>query len=710
MGIQKASDPITLDGKLDEASWHTTQPAADFYMNFPADTAYAKSKTEVRITYNEQFLYIAAICYDELPGNLVLRSLRRDFDLFSSDGFTVFIDPFDDKVNGFSFGVSPLGVQREGLIQNGGSFGESISWDNRWFAEVLREPGKWTVEMAIPFKTLRYNDDLTYWGINFTRIDLKRNEVSVWSPVPRNFEPSALAYTGKMNWDLPPKKAGSNISLIPSATGGLSHNYEAEEGEEATTHREEVSMDAKVAVTSSLNLDLTINPDFSQVEVDQQQTNLTRFSLFFPERRAFFLENSDLFERFGFRQIRPFFSRRIGLKDGSPIRIYGGARLSGKVNRNWRIGIMNLQTASDTSVNEKSHNYTVAAVQRQVFGRSSISGIFVNRQSFDDLEAGAEDYDRVAGIDFNLASNDNTWQGKVFYHQAFTPENPVNDYAHASWLMFNTRKIFWMWNHEYVGRDYKPAVGFTPRNRQFDPALERTIGKTYWRLEPEFQYRIYPENSAINRHSMGVYLDQYLDKDLETTDYRLRGYYQMSFVNSSDLEVRVEELYTHLFFDTDVTFSDNAAIPAGDYNYRSTRIQYTSNVRKTYWGSFSLNYGSYYNGELLGYNAEVSYRKQPWGIFSLSLNRNQINLPEQYDDAYLTLVGTRVELSFTKSLFLTTFLQYNTQVDNLNVNTRFQWRFRPMSDLYLVYTDNYDQYLGVKNRALALKFIYWITL
>ena len=213
-----------------------------------------------------------------------------------------------------------MGVQREGLLSNGGGQGVTTIWDNKWTSEVKQFEDKWIVEMAIPFKSLRFKSGVDTWRINFSRNDLKRNENSVWSPVPRNFNVASLAFTGKLKFDEPKKKTSSNISIIPYVTAGVSQDYLTQTKEQYTYNG---GLDAKIALSSSLNLDLTINPDFSQVEVDRQVTNLSRFSIFFPERRNFFIENSDLFERFGFRQIRPFFSRNIGLYKGQIVPILG---------------------------------------------------------------------------------------------------------------------------------------------------------------------------------------------------------------------------------------------------------------------------------------------------------------------------------------------------------------------------------------------------
>lgn len=705
--IKKADGKITLDGVLDEQDWASADVAKNFQQTFPYDSSLAETHTEVMLTYDDKNLYVAAICHDGMDGKYVIQSLKRDFSYPVSDAFAIFIDPFDDGANGFSFSVNPLGVQREGTVQNGGGFGVTTAWDNRWFSEVKIGEDKWVVEMKIPFKSIRYKSDITQWGINFARNDLKRNESSTWSWVQRGQNVANLAYTGSLVWDVAPRKAGSNISLIPYGIVGLNHDYEVEKKTKVPWN---LGLDAKVAITSSLNLDLTVRPDFSQVEVDRQVTNLSRFSLFFPEQRQFFIENNDLFARFGFRKIRPFFSRRIGLSAGQAVPILGGFRLSGKVNQNWRIGFMSMQTEGGTPQGTKSENFTVAAVQRRVFKRSNVGIIFVNKQAFDYFKPEWSDFNRLVGLDFDLASADGKWGGKAFYHHSFSPGDNAFVGANATWLMYRAPNISVHWNHEYVNKNYNAEVGFVPRLYRYNPETNSIETNTYWRLEPSLEYRLYPENgSVVNYYAFGVQYDGFFDEKFGETDRHIQVFWKNKFANTSYLEVSYNERLTKLFFDTDVTFTDQDVIEKGRYVYQSARVFYKTDARKSLNGSASAEFGSYFSGEKLTSRITVNYRTQPWGILSIQYDQNQIWLPNG-KAASLHLIGPKFEFSFTRSIFFTTFFQYNTQQDNFNINARFQWRFKPMSDFYLVYTDNYDQTLSVKNRAVVLKLIWWITL
>jgi hypothetical protein len=708
ISIFKTADQIIIDGELNESVWMKCEPAADFWQNFPADTGHALSKTQAFVTYNDNFIYIAAICYDTIQKPFVIQSLKRDFSYPVSDCFVVTLDPISDKTNGFSFGVNPYGVQREGLISSGGGQGVTTDWDNRWYSEVKRYKDKWTVEMAIPFKTLRYKAGISEWRINFSRNDLKRNENSTWSRVPRQYNISTLAFTGILNWDVAPKKAGTNISVIPYAIGKITEDYSAANVEKIEGNG---GVDAKIALSSSLNLDLTVNPDFSQVDVDRQVTNLTRFSLFFPERRYFFIENSDLFAGFGFRQIRPFFSRRIGLYNGNIVPILGGARLSGKINKNWRIGIMDMQTGKKSDLNLLSKNYFVAAAQRQVFDRSNISMLFVNSEAFDEKGLVQNQYNRVAGIDFNLNSKNNKWYGKFFYHHSFSPKaENIASMAHASFLLFNDEHWTLEWNHEYVHKDYNAANGFVPRIEQYDISTGILHRLTYWRLEPKVQRYFYPKNNLINKHGPGIYVDHYRNADFIPTDLTVRPSYNVFFTNTSLLTVEYNYIFTKLLFPTDVTFSGDTTIAPGRYYYQNANVNFKSDTRKKLNANIAINYGTYFTGKKFSVLAEMVFRKQPWGIFTFTYTRDEIYIADPLQHRVLDLFGPKIELSFTRSLFFTTFLQYNTQLNNFNINSRLQWRFKPMSDVYLVYSDNYvATNFTKKNRALVLKLVYWFS-
>ncbi len=697
--MRKATSPIKIDGIADEQAWRDADSASDFFMILPMDTSFANVRTDVKMTYDQQNIYLLVINYNGAPGPYMVESLRRDFAFLKNDNFLLFMDPFDDQTNGFSFGANAAGAQWDGLMYDGGKV--DLSWDNKWRSMVRNYPDKWVFEAVIPFKTIRYKKGITRWGVNFSRNDLKTTEKSSWAPVPRQFPSASLAYTGTLVWDAPPPDPGTNISLIPYLLGGLNKDYASGK---PTKWRTDAGLDAKIAVTSSLNLDLTVNPDFSQVDVDKQVTNLDRFELFFPERRQFFLENGDQFTNFGYSTIRPFFSRRIGL-GGVPIHF--GARLSGKLDKNWRLGLMNMQTGSQTETALPAQNFTVAALQRKVFTRSNFGFIFINKESInydpDDVEAGKPVYSRFNrnfGLEYNLASANNFWTGKAMLLKSFSPGMRGKDWAHAANLQYTSRNWNIGWQHEYVGSNYKAEAGYVPRTG-------------YIKLAPHITRLFFPKSGALLSHGPQLTSTNYFSEKMDRTDNELLLNYGLVFRARNTLNVWASTTYIRLLLPFDPLNYNVHTLAAGtEHSWQTVGADYVSKPQSLFTYSLSARYGGYYaDGERLTLGGEFGYRFQPYVSIALSSTYNNLRLPQPWGRQDFWLVGPRLDVTMTNTLFFTGFMQYNEQLKNVNLNTRFQWRYRPASDLFIVYTDNYlPEPFYVKNRALVVKLVYWLNL
>jgi len=724
--IKKTQEAIRIDGILDEIVWQNAEVAGDFIQYFPYDTSAAVDQTEVRLTYDDQFIYIGAKMYRSGSQEYVTPSLRRDFRGPSYDVIAVLLDTYKDRTNAFTFGVNPFGVQREGLIAGGGnrtgggggsrqsSSSVSFDWDNKWYSAAKIYDGYWIAEMAIPFKTIRYKEGLDSWYLNFYRTDSKNGERSTWSPIPRNFSIATLAFSKELLWDQPLESPGKNISIIPYTSFQTLRDYEEKMPADS---KFTLGGDVKVAVTPSLNLDMTINPDFSQVEVDEQVTNLDRFEIFYPEKRQFFLENADLFADFGSSRARPFFSRRIGIlqdtSTGLNIQnpLYFGTRLSGKIDNNWRIGLMSIQAAKDKTVSLPSINYTVASIQRKIWERSNIGMIFVNKQAFQDSIGGDFTtnplaYNRVFGMDFNYASVDNQWTGKMYYHQSF--DNYKTDSTFSAGAEFNYNTYHWeaRTRLQSIGANYNPEVGYVRRTD-----IMRSATTVY--------YNFYPKKGPIQSHAPGFDYDMIGNKKYGFLDWDINFLYRVNFQNTSRLNMRLRKEYTYLFEPFDPSGTDGPELPFDtEYTMNLVMINYQSDQRKNLFFDLSTRSGEYYNGYLINLSGETSYRFQPVGVLSLNFTYNGVRLPSPYNSADLFLIGPKIDLTFTKNLFWTTFIQYNNQINNVNVNSRFQWRYKPVSDLYLVYTDNYlagidgriIDFTQPKYRAFVIKLTYWLNI
>jgi len=694
LNLHRATSPIKIDGVLDEEAWQKAEVATDFYMVLPMDTSAARVRTEVRMTYDNEHLYLIATCFHLLPGRYFVESLRRDFTFGKNDNFLLFMDTFDDQTNGFSFGANAAGAQWDGIMYEGGKV--DLSWDNKWTSATAKDDEKWVFEAAIPFKSIRYKKGITRWGINFSRLDLKTTEKSSWAPVPRQFPTASLAYTGTLVWDEAPPQVGPNISLIPYVLGGGSKNFT--EGT-STTYKKEIGMDAKIAVTSSLNLDLTVNPDFSQVDVDRQVTNLDRYELFFPERRQFFLENGDLFANFGYANIRPFFSRRIGLN----VPIQYGARFSGKINRNWRVGAMDMQTADVESQSLPRQNFAVMALQRRVFSRSNIGVIFINKQSLnyqpsdDPAVPVYSKYNRNIGLEYNLASSNNVWTGKLLGLKSFSPDKSNKDFTHAANLQYSTRRVLLSWQHEAVGQNYNPEVGYVPR-------------RNYIKLNPIAQYLFFPKGKLILSHGPKINSTFFYNPSFKQTDNESIFSYEVRFRKQSVLNVYAMHDYVKLLQPFDPTNSGMDSLAVGTQHWwNSVGADFTSMPQSVFTYVVSTRYGGYYaNGTRFNFGGEVGYRFQPYMSLLVTYNYNDIRLPQPWGDTKFWLVGPKLDVTMTNKLFFTAYAQYNQQLKNVNLNTRVQWRYKPASDLFIVYTDNYfPENFAVKTRALVVKFTYW---
>jgi hypothetical protein len=724
--VKKAVEPIKLDGKLDEPDWLAADVASGFFLNYPVDSLPPTYQSEARITFDDQFLYFGFVCYDDNSKDII-QSLRRDIDWDFNDNIGVYLDPFNDYTNGFFFTITPMGIQSEGIVSGGGSNDDSYndSWDNKWYSKVTRLQDRWVAEIAIPFKTLRYN--VTNWNITFLRNDVKRNQVSSWIATPIQYIPASFGYSGKLLWQEPPPVHKTNISFIPYLSGSLSENNE--DGTKDNSFN--AGFDAKIALSPSINLDLTMNPDFSQVEVDRQVINLTRFEFGFPERRQFFLENNDLFATPGFPDTRPFFSRRIGLALDSAdnihrIPILYGARVSGKLGEKWRIGVMNLQTREKESLGLPSQNYSVAVAQRQIFSRSNIGFVFVNKQSLGlstydstryyhkklirekiqgaDTLRSLNKFNRIYGLDFNLYTKDNRWQGDVYYHRSMDSFEQDDNYSFGAFIGYSTRRINVSFGQQGLGKNFNAEAGFVPSLEVY-PGMYVGFAQV--------QYQMYPKSKTITIMGPEATLDYTMIPDGTLTDRVISLNYALDFLNTSRFEAGMRNVFQKLPEDFNPLDprGDSTLLTGQTFTWNEYGLEYRSDTRKVFNYLVEGGYGGFYSGRLLRLGGEVNYRYQPFGSLSIRADYSDIDFPEGYGRAQFLLVGPRLDLTFTDKLFLTTFAQYNDRDDNVNLNARFQWRFKPASDFFVVYTENYFQEpLKSKNRALVLKITYWLNL
>jgi hypothetical protein len=709
VNISKASSKIKIDGLLDEAAWESAGQTSDFWKKWPNDVGRPVRQTYVKMSYDDQFLYIGIKAID--TNYYVVQSLKRDQGFFMSDAVTIAIDPVNQRTNGFLFSITPYNVQSEDLVASGQSNGElSFSWDNKWISATTRHPNYWIAEIAIPFKTLRFKEGKTKWGINFLRTDVKNNEFSSWTKMPTNFPFYDFGYSGSLNWNTPPPAPGTNISTIPYVSSFQSSDKEANA---PWTGKLNGGFDSKIALTSSLNLDLTVNPDFSQVEADQQVTNLTRFDIFFPEKRTFFLENDDLFSNFGIPPIRPFYSRTIGLdKNGNKIPIAAGVRISGNISKKTRIGLMNMQTLAKNDA--AAQNYTAITFNEQVQARSSIKGYFLNRQGLEDKDHRFTDpldrYGRNAGIEYDFLDNSGKWNAWTGHHLSFKDGIKTPGYYTNTGGGYFSKEWNFIVDYTQITDKYYADMGFVSRIDNYDALLGTLTRIGYKQVYNQIEHTFYPKKGKITQIKLGlgniIFLNPNHSFNQSIHDLTL----EFSFKNTSSLIVGSSFDANNLLFNT--SFTDKLPIPPGKYRAATASITYGSDIKKKISYTLLLNGGNFFNGSILQYDLITKYRVQPWGNFGFSFQQARLAFPEKYGSSNLFLIAPRIEINFSNNLTWSTFLQYNNQRNNFNINSKIQWRYKPMSDIFLVYSDNYftDPLMKNKNRALVFKMNYWLNL
>jgi len=706
--VKYINELITLDAVLDEPAWGQTEPATNFWQHFPTDSLQAKQQAEIKMMFDDKNLYIGMKVNSE-NGDFIIPSLRRDFRASGNDNITLMFDTFNDGTNAFFFGTNPLGVKRDALLSGGGTDlrGFNMAWDTKWTCETKIHDTYYIVEWMIPLSAFKYREGETKWRFNSYHFDTKANERNTWMNIPQNQYIFSLAYMGDMIFEKPLGGSKSPISIIPYVNTLVGKDYETDN----TTSDFKYGGDAKMTIGNSMNLDLTINPDFSQVEVDQQVTNLTRFEVSLPERRQFFIENSDLFADFGNnRDANPFFSRRIGIAtdiDGNSIEndIIAGVRLSGKVNNNLRLGILSMQTAEDIANEIPTTNNAVLTVQQKLFSRSNLSIMFINKQATKDYDflANEDRYNRVLGIDYRLASKDNSWVGKYFFHKSFSPEESNKDISTGATTEYFSRNWNFRFGAVFIGENFRSDLGFLRRTDVFkiSPMAERT----FW-----------PKKGNIQKHSISVmpFVLWKPELNFKNSDYTIVTSWQADFKNTSQLELQMFNRYTHLFEEFDPTRTDGSIpLPANkDYYYTSYEANYRSDMRKTFYYNLSPSIGQFYNGKKYSMQGSLTWRLQPYFTTSIQINYDNINLPDPYPDASIWLIGPKFDITFNKNLFWATFIQYSNQTENFSVNTRLQWRFAPLSDLYVVYNDNYfaNDIFAPKVRSFNIKLTYWLNI
>ena len=702
-----SDDAPGLDGVVvGDPVWDAAAPATGFRQTQPDEGAPASERTEVRVVFTESTLYIGVICYDRDAGSITIADSRRDASLDDGDSIQIILDTFLDRQSGFVFGTSPAGQEYDGQVVNAGEgrLGRSTTtssgsgagfngnWDGVWEVRTALSDIGWSAEFAIPFRTLSYPArEVQTWGVNVQRNIRRRNEIVYWAPLPRQYNLLRLSLAGQLHGIRAPA-AERGLKIVPYFAGDLAHSDERRR----TTALGDAGVDLKYAVTPALTLDLTYNTDFAQVEVDQQQINLDRFNLFFPEKRPFFLENAGVFSVSSVRQVAGgdpgqtelFFSRRIGIgSDGREIPILGGARLSGKLSDSVSVGLLNMQT--ETVGRTPANNFTVARSYRDLPNSSQIGAIFVNRQATGML-GGSGDYNRTYGLDGRAGLGQN---GQIAGFAAVTDTPGLVGDNHAYNVAWDHNSETWRFTLGYVevADNFNPEVGFLRR-------------RGFRNLDSGFSFITRPRGIS--------WLQQVRPHATFNRFWNCAGFQESSFLHiDNDLEFADSSLVKTAWNVTGegVTepfeISKGVIVPVGIYDHNEAQLAYESNRGAPVSLGVRARIGGFFGGHRATVGPTLSVRTGDRFNASLQWSRNDVDLPGGHFIANLT--SARVAYNFSPRRFFQALVQYNDAADLWSANLRVGLLGQANTGLFIVYNDTrglHDTIPSGGGRSLILKF------
>lgn len=688
---------IKIDGKLDESVWNKATEFTNFHNFYPIDEGLADNKTEVKVFHDGENLYISAVYFDTTSESKV-STLKRDGHgdiVVRSDAFGVVLDTYNKKNNGYYFVVNAGNAQLDALINfNGTGYSYNDSWNTIWQSKTSTDRTKKIYEIKIPFKSLSFDVNTTTWGIQFFVRDFKINRWMTYTDVSRNFIQFDMRFTESVEIENFPKLNNAKFTVTPAVT----YNYQKNVTSNTTNSKFKPSLDAQYRLTSSLKLDATINPDFSQIDVDQQVTNLTRFAVNFPERRNFFIENSDLFTNLGTNEVNPFYSRRIGASSD----ILFGLKLSGNIAPKTRIGVLNVQT--DKKEANKPQNYGALVLQQQLSKQFTTTGFLVNRQETDGFKF-QNDFNRVAGINLNYKSSNNKWTGLANAGKSFSNDITDKNHFYNLGINYSTKKISGEISALKVGKNYLTDIGFVPRLYNYDAIKNTRIREGYTSVNSLVALSHFPKNPNINQiRYLRVGNTAYFDENGNTSQSNTFTNHAIFFNNSSSAFVSLDHSYVNLKYGFDPLRNGNYIAP-NVYKFASVRAGYNSPFNKKVSFRTGLQQGSYYVGNRTRYYINSVYRFLPIAKIGLDYELNYLDLKTLGNKTF-HLARLTKEVFFNNRLNWTTYIQYNTQQNNFNVNSRLQWEYKPLSYVYLVVTDNFNKQISRTNWGVAFKANY----
>lgn len=671
-----------LDGRLDEPIWLDAPTAVDFTQSEPREGQRLTERTVVRVLFDREYLYLGVYCYDSKPSGILINELKRDFDSREGDAFGVALEPRHGSRSSFTFFTNPGSAKRDAQGFDDGRY-VNLQWDGVWHVASAVHGDGWVSEMAIPFKTLGLKTQtIESMGINFKRRIRRNNEEGYWAPVPRRFTINYVSYAGMLT-GLGPISGGTALQVKPFATADL------RTGDAAWTGKAKAGIDAKYRLSTGVALDVTYNTDFSHVEADTQQVNLTRFSPFFPEKRDFFLENADIFafgdapgDRTGRNQeTQLFYTRRIGLSaNGEPVPLHGGARLSGRAGA-WSVGLLGIRQGD--SHGAPANTYSVMRVRRDLFAGSDAGVIVISRD-------GAADFNRSYGADVNLRAGAN-WTANAFWAATAGPGLSGDN---------DQKKVSSQWDNGVtnvqvvvadIGSNFRPEVGFVPRTGV--RSYQGTVGRV-WRPSGR------PLIREWDTHAKMIYVTDRENLTLTKDEHYALA---LNFRDGSRIKISHNPQFERLVAPFDIR--GGIGIAAGDYPYDELQVSYNSDRSKLLGTTINLTRGGFYDGDRTSASVAARLLVKPRLTATLSYEHNAVDLPAGSFRADLYIL--RGLYSVSPRLFVDALVQYNTETERVFTTARLNFTYRPLSDLSIVFNENRltaARLLPQPARALMFKY------
>ena len=680
--VRIPNQQITVDGRLTEDAWTRADPATDFLQQQPNEGQLSTERTEFRFLYDDDNLYIGGWLYDSEPDGIIINELKRDFGA-ATDGdlVAVVMDTFLDRRTGYAFTTNPGGALRELQTADDGRV-VNISWDTVWDVRTDISEQGWTLEMVIPFKSLRFPESTDQrWGLTIQRVIRRKNERTMWTATPRQYSPFKVSYGGLLE-GISGVSPGRNIRVKPFLTGGA-----ADRGGQWTTDRDG-GLDMKMGIGSSLVFDATYRTDFSQVEADEQQVNLTRFNLFFPEKREFFLENQDAFNigpaaGAGNRNdLIPFFSRSIGLNEsGEPIPMLGGLRLSGKLGRN-TVGLLGTRTEKERPTGRPERPASGFTVLR--YGRDFLAGSKASAFYMDKYRGGQTN--RLVGADLRLITRQLDVDALVMRS---TKTGEGTGVAWRGGAVYDTNITRYAASYTSLGTGFLNDLGFIPR---------RDVGI----LTADLQRRIRPRSTyrVVREYRPQIRYDRFTKNGVGLETAIITPTLNLDFADGSNFTINAR--LTDEVLAAPFRIRPTIIIPVGEYTYTDANVDYSSSRARPLSLNGGYRFGEFWNGTRQGVTAGGRYRFGARLATTLHYSHDRVTVPG--GEFTTNLVTLRVDGSFSPRMFLNAFIQYNSVTGQIASNVRYNFMHHPLSDLFVVYNDTQPTERGLPaSRAIILK-------